>query len=314
MRDFRKIILLLIVALFFLLIYVMYMMKENEKVEIGKPMVAVSTFSLYDITKHISEETLEIINIIPFGVDPHSYEPTPKSMVDISKSALVLYSGAGLEPWTDGFAFDNRVVDMSKQIVLRELNENEHEHHDFHDHQCAHNKLDPHYWLDFSNMAIAAKLITKELIKISPSHELLYVTNRDKYLEMLEKLDADYKQSLSSCKLETLIVNHNAIGYLSHRYNFHVESLSGFSPEAEPSVKNMARLISHVKEHSVSTVFFETFVSDRAIKNIASEAHVSVDVLQPLGNITADEAQMNLSYRDMMYINLEKISKALECQ
>lgn len=311
MRDFRKIIFLLIVALFLLQ---MYVMKEDTKVEIQKPMVAVSTFSLYDITKHISGDTLHIINIIPFGVDPHSYEPTPKSMVDISKSELVLYSGAGLEPWTDGFAFENKVIDMSKHIVLRELNEHEHEHHDFHDNQCAHNTIDPHYWLDFSNMAIAAKMIAKELIKISPSNELLYLTNRDNYLKMLEKLDADYIQHLSSCRLDTLIVNHNAIGYLSNKYGFHVESLSGFSPEAEPSAKNMARLISHVKEHSVSTVFFETFVSDRAIKNIASEAHVAVDVLQPLGNITADEAKKNLTYQDMMYLNLERMSKALECQ
>lgn len=311
MRDFRKIIFLLIVALFLL---EMFVMKEDAKAEVQKPMVAVSTFSLYDITKHISGDTLQIINIIPFGVDPHSYEPTPKSMVDISKSELVLYSGAGLEPWTDGFAFENRVIDMSKHITLRELNEHEHEHHDYHDNQCAHSKIDPHYWLDFSNMATAASMITKELIKISPSDELLYLTNRDNYLKMLEKLDADYKQNLSSCKLDTLIVNHNAIGYLSKKYGFHVESLSGFSPEAEPSAKSMARLISHVKEHAISTVFFETFVSDRAIKNIASEAHVAVDVLQPLGNITADEAKKNLTYKEMMYLNLEKISKALECR
>ncbi len=311
MRDFRKIIFFAIIALFLLQ---MYVMKQDAKVEIQKPMVAVSTFSLYDIAQHISGDTLQIINIIPFGVDPNSYEPTPKSMVDISKSELVLYSGAGLEPWTDGFAFKNKVIDMSKHITLRELDENEHEHHDFHDNQCAHNKIDPHYWLDFSNMAIAANLITKELIKISPSDELLYLTNRDNYLKMLEKLDADYKQYLSSCKLNTLIVNHNAIGYLSNKYDFQVESLSGFSPEAEPSAKSMARLISHVKEHSISTVFFETFVSDRAIKNIATEAHVSVDVLQPLGNITADEAKKNLTYKEMMYLNLEKISKALECQ
>jgi len=311
MRDFRKIIFLLIVALFLLQ---MFVTKQDEKAKVQKPMVAVSTFSLYDITKHISGDTLEIINIIPFGVDPHSYEPTPKSMADITKSELVLYSGAGLEPWTDGFEFKNRVIDISKHVKLRELDAHEHERHDFHDNQCAHNKIDPHYWLDFSNMQTATNLITKELIKIAPSNELLYLTNRDKYLKMLQKLDIDYQKALTGCNLDTIIVNHNAIGYLASRYGFHVEALSGFSPEAEPSAKNMTRLIAHVREHSVPTVFFETFVSDRAIKSIADEAKVSVDVLQPLGNITADEAEKNLTYEQMMYINLEKISKALMCR
>ena len=273
MRDFKKIIFVLLVVVSFSLILV-YTMNGEEEIKEKKPMVAVSTFSLYDITKHISGDTLKIINIIPFGVDPHAYEPTPKSMAEISKSELVLYSGAGLEPWTEGFDFKNRVIDISKQVNLRELNTNEHEQHGFHDHQCAHSKIDPHYWLDFSNMLTATNLITKELIKISPSNEPFYLTNRDNYIKMLQKLDVDYQQALTGCNLDTVIVNHNAIGYLSHRYGFHVESLSGFSPEAEPSAKNMARLISHVKEHSVPTVFFETFVSDRAIKSIANEAKV----------------------------------------
>jgi len=176
MRDYRKIIFLLIVALFLLQ---MYVMKQDEKIgngQIQKPMVAVSTFSLYDITKHISANTLQIVNIIPFGVDPHSYEPTPKSMVNISKSKLVLFSGAGLEPWTNGFDFKNKVVDISRHIKLRELDEDEHEHHEFHDDQCEHNTIDPHYWLDFSNMAIATNLITEELIKISPSNKSLVKT------------------------------------------------------------------------------------------------------------------------------------------
>ena len=50
------------------------------------------------------------------------------------------------------------------------------------------------------------------------------------------------------------------------------------------------------------------------MKSIALEAKVSADVLQPLGNITAEEANKNLSYEDIMLINLDKLSKALECK
>ena len=131
---------------------------------------------------------------------------------------------------------------------------------------------------------------------------------------MLNRLDSQYKSKISECKLDTIIVNHNAFSYLSHNYGFHVEALSGLSPEAQPSAKNMIKLIEHIKEHNISTIFFESFVSDKAIKSIAHDAKVSVDVLQPLGNITANEAEKNLSYEDIMKINLEKISKVLECK
>lgn len=289
---------------------IMFIVPLWAKEALQKPTVAASTFSLYDISKYIAGEGADVFMILPFGVDAHSYEPSPKEMIKISKSDIVFYSGAGLEPWIKGFSFKNRAVDMSKHVKLRDL-EAEHEHG--HKHHGEHN-VDPHYWQDPLNMIKAAENIAKELSLLSPQNRDLYTKNRDVYIEMLKKLDNDYKKSLSSCKLDTIIVNHDAFSYLANRYGFHVEALSGLSPEAEPSAKNMIKLIEHVKEHRVSTIFFESFASDKAIKSIAKEAKVKVDMLQPLGNITADEAKANLSYEDIMRKNLHKISESLECK
>ena len=264
-----------------------------------RPVVAVTTFALYDITKHIAGEHVKIVNILPFGVEPHEYEPTPKLVAGIEKSALILYSGAGLEPWTEGFEFKSKVINMSKYVTLQTLQNTA--------------TFDPHYWLDFSNMEKATKIITKELINITPKNEKIYLKKQVKYLTMLKKLDELYKTDLKKCKYDTIVVNHNAFGYLAKKYKFHVESLSGLSPDAQPNAKNIIRLIKVIKEHNVSTVFFEDFASDKAIKGVANAAHVQVDVLKPLGNITADEAKEHLSYETMMKINLERLSKALSC-
>jgi zinc transport system substrate-binding protein len=278
--------------------------KKQQVVQNAKNIVAVTTFSLYDITKHIAGNSVTIVNILPFGVDPHDWEPTPKIMANIEKASLTLYSGAGLEPWVHGFSFKKRVIDMSQFMKLRELQKNE----------THENKvLDPHYWLSFSNMKKATELITEELIKIVPKNRSLYLKNRDAYLVMLKKLDKHFKNKLDKCKRDTIIVNHNAFGYLAQKYNFHVESLSGLSPDAQPSAKNVIRLIDTIKKHNVSTIFFESFASDRAMKNIAKEADVKVDVLQPLGNITADEAKKQFTYENIMEENLLKLSKALFC-
>jgi zinc transport system substrate-binding protein len=297
--------------IFLLMLIVMFVIfKQDKKVEDSRPMVAVSTFSLYDITKHIAQDTVKIINILPFGVDPHSFEPTPKLMGQIEKSKLVLYSGAGLEPWTHGYNFKNASIDMSKYVHLRSLGADEHDHHQDHEH---HSNLDPHYWLDFTNMQKSAELITKKLIALSPKNRSLYMANKDKYLKMLNELNEAYSTQLQACKLDTIIVNHNAFGYLSHRFGFHVEALSGLIPEAQPNAKNMSRIIKDIDEHGAPVVFIESFVSSKAMKSIADEIKVDVDTLQPLGNITADEAKQNLTYEVIMKQNLAKISKALMC-
>lgn len=293
---------------------------KNLVTDNNKALISVSTFSIYDATKHIAGETVEISMILPFGVDTHSYEPVPKEVVRLYESDLVIYSGAGLEPWISGYEFKNNSINMSLHVDLKEIgkhdDEHHHEEHHEHDHEEHHDEattFDPHYWLDLQNMIKVANRITKELVALFPQNKELYTQNRDDYIKMLNKLDDDYKARLSSCKANTIVVNHNAFSYLSSRYGFEVEALSGLSPEAEPSAKNMANLIEHVKEHKLKTIFFESFVSDKAIKSIANEAKVGVDVLQPLGNITADEAKKRLTYEDIMRSNLEKIQKALEC-
>lgn len=314
MGNFKKIIFILLAVI---AVFTVFFVNQNKKVASNKtnnkPMISLSTFSLYDIAKHIGGDTVELVMIMPFGVDAHSFEPTPKLMTKIHDSDLVVYSGAGLEPWIEGFDFKNKPIDMSEHVKLRKLRFGEEDEHHHEEHIHNKNGVDPHYWLDTDNMISATKLITQELIKIIPSNKILYIKNRDLYIEMLENLDKDYKKELLTCKGDTITVNHNAFSYLAERYGFHVESLSGLSPEAEPSAKNMITLIEHVKEHNVSTLFFESFASDKAIKSIAKEANAKVDVLQPLGNITADEAKRNLSFEDIMRINLTKISKALGC-
>ncbi len=280
--------------------------KFNEKATI-----AASTFSLYDIAKNIASDTTETFMIMPFGVDAHSYEPTPKDMIKISRSDMVLYSGAGLEPWIEGFEFKNRAVDVSRHVELIELGKDKHRH-DHGDHH--HDRVDPHYWQDPQNMMLATERITQELISLFPKNRELYLKNRDSYIVMLKNLDKDYKMDLSQCQLDTIIVNHNAFSYLANRYGFHTEALSGLSPEAQPSAKTMIKLIKFIKEHKVETIFFEKFANEKTIKSIAKEADVSYDVLQPLGNITADEAKEALSYEDIMRRNLQKISKALKCR
>ncbi len=297
----------ILTALFSTLISLVPLQADESK---QKPRIAASTFSLYDIAKNIAGDSAEVFMIMPFGVDAHSYEPSPKQMAKISKSSLVLYSGAGLEPWIDGFEFKNRAVDISGFVNLRELSDNHHKHAQ---HHLGHG-VDPHYWQDPQNMILASTQITKELISLFPKNRDIYIKNRDTYIEMLKNLGSSYEAKLKECKLDTIIVNHNAFSYLAKRYNFHTEALSGLSPEAEPSAKDMIKLIKFIKEHKVKVIFFEKFANEKTIRAIAKESNVSADVLQPLGNITADEAEKNLGYEDIMKLNLQKISTALECK
>ena len=316
MKNIKLILVLLV--LFLAVLFLFTNNDSTQKTQQKKPVVAVTTFALYDIVKHIAKDTVEIVNILPFGVDPHSFEPTPQLMAKLERASLVIYSGAGLEPWVGSFEFKAPSLNVSKYVELRHLEKGEHEHHhenhDHHEEHSAHNSTDPHYWLDFVNMQKATKVITEALVKLQPQYEKLYRENEAKYIAMLQNLDKLYKENLRECKLDTVVTSHNALGYLSRRYGFHVESLTGLSPEAEPSAKDVSRIMKEVQKDGISTIFFENFVNDSVIKRIAADTHIALDVFQPLGNITKDEAKAHLSYEDIMKRNLEKLKKALDCK
>jgi len=306
--NLKNTIFISIIALFILQ---MIVMKQDAKLEEenSKPTVMVSTFALYDISKYIASDMANVEMILPLGADAHSYEPTPAMMAKLYDSDLVVYSGAGLEPWCKNFKFTHAVIDMSSFVNLKELDS---DHEDSHHHHEG--SIDPHYWLDVDNMIRSAVIIYDELVKLFPQNRQILQTRKDLYISMLKKLDNSYKKELASCKLDTIVVNHNAYSYLSSRYNFHIESLSGLSPDAQTSAKSMIEMMDHIKEHNVKTIFYENFASDKAMKNIAQELNVKVDSLQPLGNLTKDEVEKQLTYEDIMKQNLEKISSALECK
>ena len=303
MKNLKIVLVILATAMAILLFF----MPNSEKKAQQKPIVSVTTFALYDIVHHIAPQSIEIVNILPFGVDPHSFEPTPQLMAKIEKSALVIYSGAGLEPWTSGFHFNSKALNISEYVKLRHIDK---EHASKHAH---HHTVDPHYWLDFSNMQKATEVITQALIELLPQNKDRYEKNKEKYIAMLQNLDKEYRAKLSHCKEKSVVVSHNALGYLAQNYDFQVESLTGLSPEAEPSAKDVTRIMNDIKKDGVTTIFFEHFVNDKVIKSIAKDTHINIDVFQPLGNITKDEAAAHLSYEDIMKRNLEKLSKALMC-
>jgi len=205
--DFKKIVLIFGVVVLFLGVFMMSNSQDKSSaiLESHKPIVSVSTFSIYDITKHVAGDSVELVNILPFGVSAHSFEPTPKLMGKIERSALVIFSGGGLEPWTDGFNFKNSALNISKYVKLREMvkkSSHKMEHHEDDGHH--HNfKTDPHYWLDIVNMITTTNVITEKLIEISPQNKSLYTKNQQDYIEMLEKLKEDFDKNLKECRHDT---------------------------------------------------------------------------------------------------------------
>lgn len=282
-----------------------------------KPIVSVSTFSLYEAARAIAGDELEVHNIIPLGGDAHMFSPNPTQVAEISSASLFIYNGAGFETWAESLKNTlpktTQIVDMSQHVAMQKSEEGHEEGHDDHE-EHQHGAYDPHYWLDIDNMIKMTQTLDGEFSKLLPSKAEIFHGNAATYIGELQKLKAEYAKGLAECKNRTLVSNHDAFGYLAHSNKLENVSVVGLSSDEQPSAKNIADIIATVKEHGVKTIFFEEMINDNVSQTIARETGAKAVPLQPLENISQDELKSHQTYLTIMRENLKKLREAMECR
>lgn len=281
-----------------------------------RPTVAVSTYTLYEAARSVAGETLDVWPVIPFGTDAHMFSPDPSQIAKVSQSSLFVYNGAGFETWayslTANLAKGTPVIDMSTKVSL--IRENSQSDHDHSEETDMHGGIDPHYWLDIDNMIRMTRTFETELCTRFPEHEKLYHANANAYIEQLQHLKTEYAEGLSECHNRLLVSNHDAFGYLAHANSLTPISVIGLSSDEQPSAKNIANIVTLVKEHGIKTVFFEEFINDNVSQMIARETGAEAKSLQPLENISQEEFDAHHTYVSIMRENLVKLRESMQCR
>jgi zinc transport system substrate-binding protein len=93
--------------------------------------VIVSILPQQTFVEKIGGDKVKVTTMVQPGSDPHSYEPKPSQMIDISNAQIYFPIGFGFEnTWLDKFASQNKnmkFVEMTKNIEL--INMAKHHHH-----------------------------------------------------------------------------------------------------------------------------------------------------------------------------------------
>ena len=100
---------------------------------------------------------------------------------------------------------------------------------------------------------------------------------------------ADFEQGLASCTRREIVTSHAAFGYLAKRYGLRQIPLTGIAPEAEPTPRDLERLVRQVEASGATTVFFESLVSPKLAETVAREAGVATAVLNPVEGLTEEQ-------------------------
>jgi ABC-type Zn uptake system ZnuABC Zn-binding protein ZnuA len=271
-------------------------------------VLAVETF-LADMAQNVAGERLEVESLMPIGLDPHAFQPTPGDVAKIADSQVLVVNGAGFEEWLDetlaNAGGERTVIEASAGLQTRTPAAGE----------ILDEAQDPHFWLDPLSAIRYVENIRDGLIEADPEGKAVYTQNAEAYKASLVDLDAWIRGQVEQIPADRrlLVTNHESFGYFADRYGFEVVGtvLPSISTGAAPSAEQMAALIETIRASGARAIFLETGADQRLADQIAQETGVRVITGLYSHSVTEPGGEAP-TYIDMMKYNTQMIVDALK--
>lgn len=238
----------------------------------GPVRVAALNTVLSEIAREAGGDRVEVAGVVPPGVDPHTFSPSPADIRALADADLVLASGLGMESYLDRLVSSVgprgavvRVGDrLPAAIEVAGVR--------------ARTEKDPHWWGSIANVILAADIVRRELVRIDPAHAEEFAANTEAYCARLRVLQGWVSAEVARLPVARrhLVTSHDAFGYFARDYGFTVHSLNGLSTESEADARTVAGLIDLIRRERVRAVFAESTVDPRLVGDLVREAGVAL--------------------------------------
>jgi zinc transport system substrate-binding protein len=292
--------------------------------------VQASFYPLQYVTERVGGDLVQVESLTPAGAEPHDLELSPAAVDGLRTADAVVYL-SGFQP-----AVDDAVAQAAPEHALDAVHagvEGE-EAHSAEEHEAAeashsgeahgeekpaeepagddghgHEGEDPHFWLDPDRLAAVATEVSHELAEVDPDNAATYESNAEELATELAALDEEFTEGLATCERDTIVVSHDAYGYLADKYDLEQVAIAGLEPDTEPSPARLAEIGEVVEAEGVTTVFSESLVNPKVAETLAAEHGIETAVLDPVENQSDESAD----YQQVMRNNLEALRTALDC-
>ncbi len=272
-------------------------------------VVAAETF-LADIAQHVAGTRLTVKALMPIGVDPHSFEPTPQDIALVADSTVFIVNGAEFERFLEKLLQNaggqRAVIEASAGLKSRQPSDNE---------ILDDPHGDPHFWLDPNNAITYVENIRDALSKADPDDAATYKANAAAYIMKLEELDRWIAEQVAQIPEANrlLVTNHESFGYYADRYGFRIIGtiVPSVGTEASPSAQQLAALIDRIKATGAKAIFLETGTNPQLAQQVANETGAKV-VSDLFTHSISEPGGRAPTYIDMLKFNTTAIVSALK--
>lgn len=264
----------------------------------------VASFSILgDMVKQVTGELAEVTTIVGPDADAHVYTPNTSDAKAAANADIIFVNGMGFETWSKAL-IENSGTKAKVVVATEGVTEVK-----------VDGEVDPHAWNSLPNGMIYVANIAKHMAAIDPDHAATYEANAKAYTKKLQALHDRAVSELGKLPSDkrTVVTAHDAFGYLANAYELNFLAPVGIDTEAEPSAKELADLIAHLKKVGAGALFVENITSPALVEQIARETGIKIGG-RLFSDALSERGGPATSYEKMFEHNLGTIINALSKQ
>lgn len=278
----------------------------------ASPRVVTTVAPITSIVENVAGDRAEVTGIVPEGVNSHTFRPVPSDARIMARADLIILNGLHLEIPTLKLARANKRADTPILMLAdRTLAEKDYVFDFSFPKDQGH--PNPHLWPDPAHVMTYARLVRDALIAADPAGRAVYEANAERYLQQLDALDKAIAAAVATVpeRNRRLLTYHDSWPYFAKRYGFTVIGAVQPSSFAEPSPREVARLIDQLNRERVPAVFGSEVFPSPVLQQIAREAETRfIDSLRD-DDLPGESGEAVHSYTGMMLANIRTIVTAL---
>lgn len=267
----------------------------------AEPLKVVASFSILgDLVRNVGGDSVNVTTLVGPGGDSHVYSPTPADAKKVADARLIFVNGLGFEGWLPRLIQSSgskaKVVTVTDGIEpLRQGAD-----------------ADPHAWQSINNARIYVANISRALSAADPAAAEQFAANTQAYLAKLDALDTEVRAAIAKIPpaRRKVISTHNAFRYLAAAYGIEFIAPLGVSTESEPSARDIAKIITQVKQAKMPAVFLENVSDPRLMERISAETGARVGGTLYSDSLTGEKGDAP-TYIEMVRHNIKALTRAL---
>jgi zinc/manganese transport system substrate-binding protein len=262
------------------------------------PFRVVAAEAVYgDLAQQLGGDAVSVVSILNNPAqDPHLFEAGASAARAVADAGLVIYNGAGYDPWMDKLLSATGGGDRAVIVVA----------------DVAHvaSGANPHLWYDPAMMSALAKAIAGELSARDPGNAQTYagrLGDFDRSMVALTDTIAALKGKYAGMPVTA---TEPVFDYMARAIGLQVRNPAfqlAVMNDTEPSAREVAAFEDDLRQHKVKVLLYNiqaTGTVTQRMQHIAEGAHipvVGVSEVEPSG----------ARYQDWMSAQLDALDKAL---